>query len=383
MKVLYISHYSSLYGANKTLLELVKNMKNQYNVYPIVITPDKGEFNGLLDSLDIENYGIKFYWWVDHKHNTILKKSIKWIRYKIFNLLVVLKINRIIINKNIDLIHTNSSVIDIGSKLAKLMNKPHIWHIREFGLEDYNLIYYKGLTRAARYIELNSSKVICISNSIKNKYINLFNNKEKLSLIYNGVDLEQYYVDTIEKKYNEINIIFTGLISEQKNQLELIKAMNIIVNTMFIKDIKAYFLGDGDYEYLNTLKKYVFDNNLNQYIFFEGKVKDVKKYMKKSTVGVISSVKEAFGRVTIEYMLSGLYVIASDTGANKELIEHGVNGSIYKLGDIDDLVSKILEVYKNNEILKNRATKGQYNAIKNFTSDINARNIFNLYRNLL
>ena len=36
--------------------------------------------------------------------------------------------------------------------------------------------------------------------------------------------------------------------------------------------------------------------------------------------------RQGFGRVTVEYMCAGLAVIASDCGANPELIQHDVTG---------------------------------------------------------
>ena len=54
------------------------------------------------------------------------------------------------------------------------------------------------------------------------------------------------------------------------------------------------------------------------------------------------SKNEAFGRVTVEYMLQNLAVIASDAGANSEIIENGVSGLLYRLGDVDDLARKMI-----------------------------------------
>lgn len=43
MKILYITHYSKLYGANKSMLYLIKDMIKRYNVTPIVLCPNEGE----------------------------------------------------------------------------------------------------------------------------------------------------------------------------------------------------------------------------------------------------------------------------------------------------------------------------------------------------
>ena len=384
MNILYITHCSTLYGANKSMFELILNMKKNYNINPIVITPNKGELNKKLDEIGIENYVVKFVWWVDFKNSSKIKNKAKKLRYKIYNYSSTSKISEIISNKNVDIIHTNSSTIDIGSRVANKYNIPHIWHIREFGEEDYNLVYYNGIKNASKYIQDNSSKVICISKAIKNKYEEFFQDKNKLELVYNGVNKDEYFIDISNKDFeSEFNIVFTGYISKEKNQLELIKALDILVNEECIENIKAYFLGDGDIEYIKYLKEYVNNRNLYNNIYFEGRVDNVKAYIEKSHLGIISSVKEAFGRVTVEYMLGGLCVVASNTGANTELISHNKDGFIYEFGNINQLSEQINKLYKDRYKLKEVSNNGQKKALYKFISDINCQNIYEIYSSLI
>ena len=54
-------------------------------------------------------------------------------------------------------------MIDIGAKIDNKLNVSHIWHIREFGDEDYNLIYYYPIQKACNFICQYSEKTIFIS----------------------------------------------------------------------------------------------------------------------------------------------------------------------------------------------------------------------------
>lgn len=384
MNILYITHCSSLYGANKSMLELITNMRKKYDINPIVITPNRGQLNEKLDELKIENHVIKFLWWVDFKHSNNLKNKIKKLRYKIYNYNAVRKIIDIIFNKDINIIHTNSSTIDVGAIASSKCKIPHIWHIREFGEEDYNLVYYDGIKNASKYIQENSSKVICISKAIKNKYEEFFQERYKLDLVYNGVNKDEYFIDISNKDFeSEFNIVFTGYVSKEKNQLELIKALDILVNEEGIENIKAYFLGDGSIEYIQYLKEYVNNRNLYNNIYFEGRVDNVKSYIEKSHLGIISSVKEAFGRVTVEYMLGGLCVVASDTGANTELISHNKDGFIYEFGNINQLSEQINKLYKDRDKLRKISNNGQKKALYKFISDVNCENIYEIYMSII
>jgi glycosyltransferase involved in cell wall biosynthesis len=54
----------------------------------------------------------------------------------------------------------------------------------------------------------------------------------------------------------------------------------------------------------------------------------------------------------MEALASGLPCLVSDIPGNKEWIEHGVNGWLFRDGDVDDLVAKILNAIQNRKSLK-------------------------------
>jgi len=384
MKVLYFAHCSNLYGANKSLLELILNLKKRYGIKPIVITPNYGELNKRLEELGIEQYVYRYYWWMDFKSNNIVKRFIKRIRNGIYNRMALIKIKIKFKNQEITIVHSNSSTIDIGAKLSKMLKVKHVWHVREFGEEDYNLIYFKGIKNSCKYIYRNTDAVIFISKALQDKYQKYFISNDKLKLIYNGISKDDYYINICDKDFeSEFKVVFAGLISKEKNQFELLRALDILVNIKNIKDIKVVFLGNGDKNYISEMKKFIWEKGIEDNVQFEGKVDNIKKYIKECEVGVISSYNEAFGRVTIEYMLGGLAVIASNTGANKEIITDKVNGLIYSIGNINDLAHKIELLYKDREMLKKLSYSGQQQALNNFISDINCENIFNCYESLI
>ena len=95
------------------------------------------------------------------------------------------------------------------------------------------------------------------------------------------------------------------------------------------------------------------------------------------------SKAEGFGRVTAEYMHAGLGVIASDCGANPELIQNEKTGLLYNKVDTTSLTKKIMEYYQNRELLISCARDGQWIAKNTFTQEINARYIYCLYNEIL
>ncbi len=78
-------------------------------------------------------------------------------------------------------------------------------------------------------------------------------------------------------------------------------------------------------------------NELSTYILYHGHLKEVNPILNTMNLGLMCSRDEAFGRVTIKYMLNCLPVIASQSGANEELVKDGFNGTLYNLSAAEEL----------------------------------------------
>lgn len=346
MKIVYFTHYTDLYGANKSLIEIVTNMSKK-GVNPVVISPGFGELNKELNKLNIENYCFDYECWVKSTKSTFIKNILLYVRFNIKNVIAIKKINKLINRLDVDLIHSNSSVINIGAIIAKKQKLPHIWHIREFGKEDYNIEFYKSRNKAIKFILDNSSQVICISNSIKQSYFKNMDDK-KINVIYNAVETD-FKENKCIKNEGRMNIIFVGNVMENKNQMEAIKALNSL-DSNILEHVHLDIVGSGDEIYINKLKDYINKNKLVKNVNFLGHIKNVSDIYQNYEIGIISSVKEGFGRVTIEYMSNGIIPIASNTGANVEIVKNNENGFIYELGNHLELAKIITLLYNDKKL---------------------------------
>ncbi|MDO9153193.1 MAG: glycosyltransferase, partial [Paludibacter sp.] len=84
-----------------------------------------------------------------------------------------------------------------------------------------------------------------------------------------------------------------------------------------------------------------------------------------------------------EYMLYGLPVIASQSGANEELVQDGENGLIYKLYDAEELADKIEYFIKNPNQLETMGAYAQGYARNNFSSEQNTSAIYGVIEELV
>ena len=56
MKVLYITDRDDKFGAPKSMIEMILNLRKKYNIEPIVITSVKNNINKICTENKIENY---------------------------------------------------------------------------------------------------------------------------------------------------------------------------------------------------------------------------------------------------------------------------------------------------------------------------------------
>lgn len=385
MKVLYIQDFGDIGGATNSLKELVKKMNNNYNIEPIIITSDYNSVNQYADENNYENYSIKHKQFIVAPSKNIFKKIIKnyfpyilYIYNYIFNLFALKKLEKKINFNEIDFVHTNVIRSQIGFIICKKYGIKHIVHLREFSDLDYNC---KPLMKNyINYINKYSTQFIAISNVIKEHWIKKGLDESKIKVIYNGVDIIEKTKKIFSK--DKIKMVFCGQICETKGQIQVIEALKLLDEDL-LKKIRIDFYGTGEEKYINNLKNYIEKYKLESIISFKGFDKNVREKLQEYDIGFICSKSEAFGRVTVEYMMSRVLVIASDSGANKELITNEVNGLIYEYNNISKLKENIIKAI---EILDNRKDiiDNAYNiANKKYTSDMNSKEIYKVYKRLM
>lgn len=387
MKILFICNRGETGGATKSLLSMVKEL-TKLGVECILVTPNKkGNIVNFCKSNKIEYIYIKYFEIAYAFNISLVRKIIKFILlpyYLICNLFVnsysVWKISRIIEMNTIDLIHTNVNRDNFGILLSKKYNIPNIMHLREFGKEDFKCIYLKS--NIYKYFNKNVNYFVAISNIIKKYYVSNGIENNKIITIYNGIDDTKIKVSKKNHNNDKYKIIILSGISPEKGQIQVIKAIKMM-DKKTRDNIEVHLYGSGSPEYIKSLKKYIKDNNMINTFIFKGYCNDVYSMMGEYNLAVTPSKSEAFGRVTVEYMLAKIPVIVSNTGANVEIIEDKKTGFIYQYNNISDLYNKILFAYKNENIAKKVADEAYTAAKQKFVSSVNAKEILNLYRNLL
>jgi len=375
MKIVFFTHERAFGGASRALVTLINEIKNDNEI--IVVSPFKKA--KIFDYLDDKTIKISsFYsWWSIPNNASSLKKMIFRLLYKI-NFLSIFRLKNKLKKLNVDIIHSNTSVIDIGARIAKKINKKHVWHFREF--HDNRLSFIKGNKKAYDFINKHTNKVIYVSKAIKDFYKNNIDNRLS-NIVYDGIP-NKFTIRKNYKNNNELLFLLLGSLEKNKGQDLVVEASKMLVDDG-ITDFKIIFAGNDNLNYYNYLKKKISDYNLDKNIDYIGFQKNVLALRKKCNVELMCSPMEAFGLVTVEGMMAGNLIIGSNSGGTKELIQNNITGILYKKNDITDLKNKMKYVIRNKSIIEKYGTAAKKYAINNFSSKVHAEKVLKIYNEML
>lgn len=210
-----------------------------------------------------------------------------------------------------------------------------------------------------------TSKIVMISNGLKEIFIKKGYNSQHLHVIHNGVpdDLTtQLNVDKIEEIKNQLGLgdnIVIGCVSRKKSQEQLIEAFK------FLPDGYAgLFVGIRENEIAQHLR-----NSIVHPMRFTGIVshEEAMHYLKLMDVNVLPSYLDGFGLVLVESMLMKVPVIGSNFGGIPDIIQNGENGFLFENGHPKELADKILQITNNNTLKEQFVSKGLNDAKQKFS----------------
>ena len=367
MTILFVTHYSGYYGANKSLLTVICYLRERFGIKPIVLLPSKGPMCRALEDVEIPFVVKHYYWWVNDNRGVFqwLLNKRKQLRnqLKIGGLCdSVLALSQERYGDNPVLVYTNSVCVNVGIFMAEHLGIPHVWQFRE-SLSQFSLSLSLALSLKLWQKEVNRRYVL-ISDYMM-RYYCPYLPVERMTCIYNGVSVPtKTERETENVLKGRLKVAIVGVVCQQKNQLELLQAQSILHEQGI--EIDTYIIGTNKKEYLQQVEAYVQEHGLSHNVHIMGHQDDVFTVLKEINLGVVCATDEAFGRTTIEFMMMKMPVVVSDSGANPELIRNEQDGYIYPLGDVDALAETIKRYVVQPELLQLQGEGAYQYAIDNF-----------------
>lgn len=373
MKILFISNTNSLHGANRSMLELIKYLKAMGDEV-VVFLPRGGRVTDELEKIGCEYYVEKYNICV-----RVGRGRIYILRY-FTNIIIYLKLINKIREWGIDVVHSNTSVLDIGAYIAYSLRIPHVWHVRET-LEHYNMRCI--MPHLYKVLREKSDATIYISRFLLENTRKLYSEKNT-HVIYNGFDVSNDII--YEKSRHDISpvkLLVCGMITPNKGQAEAVEAVRILVKERGIKADLTLAGEVGDMQYVEELKRKVREYNIKYCIHFLDFQKDLSQIRQNTDIALQCSKLEGMGRVTVESMLEGIIVVGAASGATSELIKDGDTGYLYEPGNFTELADKIEYIVNHPEQKKQIEDRAREYARKEYGSAHVNGQIRKVYEELL
>ena len=362
-------------GATISFLNMILGLRSE-GIRPVVLLPTKkksDELEKILQKNQVEYHRTYIVPSRINKEN--LSNSVRWLVKYLYLPFQKKKsrkgIEQIVKTLKPDIIHTNVGAIHEGFWVARKLNIPHIWHLREYQTKDFNWYIYPSV-RSFKKI-LRQSYVITITDDIRN-YFGL-SDWPKARTVYNGIFHMSEISFGIQK---EPYFLMASRVSKEKGHLDVIKAFS---NFSKKNNYKLKIAGFGNDTFLEELKTTIRECGCEGRVELLGFQNDVRSLMEKAKALIVASYNEGFGRMTAEANFCGTMVIGRDTAGTKEILTK--TGGMF-FNTIEEMTNKmekvsILSDEKYLMITKNAQKK----AAELFSIESNISNVLTLYESVL
>ena len=378
--ILFIHQSAELYGSDKTLLLVLKNLdKSKFN--PLVVLPQEGP---LKEELENENIEVVIA--------PVLKLSRKM--FTIWNSIQIFKdlkkgisiLEELHKKHHFDLIYSNTLAVLLGMIFAKKRKIKHLWHVHEIIVHPKIIagIFPKLLNKYADLIVCNSNATL--KNLVQRKELIA----QKSVVIYNGMDPINSELPVATKKdfgYNDNDIIITlvGRISRLKGHKWLLTTL--VKHFSASTNIKVVFVGSpvaGQEYYATEIEQFIAENQLEATVKILPFTKNLSKIWDITDIALMPSTEaESFGLVAAEAMLAKKPVIASSHGGLKEIVIDNQTGFLVEPNNVEAFSEALTKLFANPQLRKEFGENGYQRAIQEFSVEKYVQNFELVFSKLI
>ena len=110
------------------------------------------------------------------------------------------------------------------------------------------------------------------------------------------------------------------------------------------KEVPAHLLMVGDGPDRDNAARFAAELGVSERVHFLGEQDEVRSLLSIADVFLLPSAQESFGLAALEAMACEVPVVASSVGGLPEVIQHGVNGFLHPLDDLDAMAQSAVRL---------------------------------------
>lgn len=387
MTILYILHSTDpAAGATKSFLLLLTGVLRAGHKAIVVVPEQTGIYDTLLRmGVEVLVEPSKPNTWTSAWN---LRQTLLYIPRQLGRLLINRRATRHLRNKlagtHIDLVHSNSSVIGIGQRIARAYGLPHIFHIREYGDKDFSLTYFPSNRAFYRLLRAEDVYSICITRDVQRHFG--LTGLSSSRVIYNGVASPSSFPS--EAQAPRSFFLYAGRLEQTKGLADLVEAYNLYTQRVD-HPLPLKVAGETvDPAYEQQVRQRLEQYGLTSRVEFLGKVNDMDSLYKNALATIIPSYFEGFGRCMPEAMAHGSIVIGRNTGGTQEQFDNGLAQENAEIGlrftALPELADCLMRVHTMSEGDRRQLVEHARHCVSAlYTTDTYVNNILNFYQDIL
>jgi glycosyltransferase involved in cell wall biosynthesis len=200
---------------------------------------------------------------------------------------------------------------------------------------------------------------------------------ERVRVIEMGMDLALWRnrpARTPKRTGEAVELVLVGSLHPSKGQLDALAAFSR-PELVDRGDYRLRVIGDGDQEMLVPLVQ----ANPNVEVLGPYEQGDLPALLSSADVGLSTSLFETFDRVTREYLLAGLPVVANPNLGIEGLVVHDENGLLYDRATPDGLARAVCQTLDDRPLLERLTVGATITASKLAFQDAEMAELVSLY----
>jgi glycosyltransferase involved in cell wall biosynthesis len=206
--------------------------------------------------------------------------------------------------------------------------------------------------------------------------------EKKLKLIPNGVDINEFSIKKSSIKVSEsITVCTVARLVPWKGIDDLLHAAKLVLSKR--SDVKFVIIGDGPDK--KTLQRLTKTLGIEEFVYFTGRQSREKviKYLASADIFVLPSHFDSTPNALLEAMVSGKAVIVSDFPGNAEVVENNFDGLVFKTGDVNELVEKLLELISDKKLRDKLGKNAREKIKRKYSWDLMVERLVKLYEKVM
>lgn len=243
-------------------------------------------------------------------------------------------LTRMIRERAVDVVVTNTSTFPWAALAAALTGTPHLWLLHEFATGDF-----AWLTDRYDFIADYSRTVLCASPSLARDVSGRVADAGRSTPVASFLPFSDVSHVTLAPR-SDVRIVVMGAINRRKNQREAVEALGRLKERGV--SIDAVFIGTvDDDEYVREIEERARALAVEQQLTLLGHAENPWANVGKRDIVVQCSTTEVFSLVACEAAALGLRLILSDNASSRDISTILGGLDLYELGDSDALSTTI------------------------------------------